>query len=303
MRKTVMIGTRGSRLARIQSESVLEALAKIYQETEFGLKTIVTTGDKKKSAPVESLPGWGAFVKEIQEALLSRQIDIAVHSLKDLPVEEVPGLKIAAIVRRMDPRDVLVSRAGRLAELPGASIIGTGSPRRTAQLAAQRPDLNIQNVRGNIDTRLAKVERGEYDAIILAAAGLLRLGLGDKITEYLPLDLFLPEAGQAALAVEVRADDREIIKMLQPLNDSVTERCIRAERQLLKAMGGGCTLALGTLATIQGRVLRLKAMAPGPQGLLSAEGSGDAARPEEIAEKLAQKLFSLGAVRVEQNKL
>lgn len=299
----VTVGTRGSRLARIQSQSVLDSLARIYPKIKFGLTAIVTTGDKKKSAPVDSLPGWGAFVKELQEALLDCQVDIAVHSLKDLPVDKVSGLTIAAIIRRLDPRDVLISGTGRLDKLPPASVIGTGSPRRTAQLMAYRPDLRIKNIRGNIDTRINKVEKGELDAIIVAAAGVLRSGRQDKIAEYLPLEHFLPEAGQAALAIEVRADNREMIEMVKPLNDEITACCVKAERQLLKAMGGGCALALGTLGTIVGNTLKLRAMAPGPDKLLFVEEYGDAASPEEVAEKLAKRLFSLGAIRVEQVKL
>jgi hydroxymethylbilane synthase len=302
MKRIVNIGTRRSRLAQNQSQSVLDDLSEIYQQITFGLTTIVTIGDKKKSTPVESLPSYGAFVKELQDALLSHKIDIAVHSLKDLPVDEAPGLAIAAVTKRLDPRDVLISRRGKLDDLPSNSVIGTGSPRRTFQLLSYRSNLKVQPIRGNIDTRLAKLDRGEFDAIIIAAAGLLRLKWEDKITEYLSLDHFLPEAGQAAMAIEVRADDQEMIELVKPLHDEVTSRCVAAERFLLKAMGGGCASALGTLGTIDGNILLLKGMAQGPGGLLVAQECGAVSNPEKVAEQLSLKLFSLGARREERHQ-
>jgi hydroxymethylbilane synthase len=295
MKPIVKIGSRSSQLAQIQSQSVLNDLSKIYQQTTFGLTTIVTSGDKKKSAPVESLPNYGVFVKELQDALLSRKIDIAVHSLKDLPVDEIPGLTIAAITQRLDPRDVLISNRGKLDDLPTNSIVGTGSPRRSFQLLAYRLDLKVKPLRGNIDSRLAKLAKGEFDAIIIAAAGLLRLKCENKITEYLSLEHFLPEAGQAALAIEVRADDQEMIEFVKPLNDDITSRCVAAERYLLKAMGGGCALALGTLCTFTNNNLLLKAMAQGSKGPLFGDDYGDSSNPEVIADRLSQKLIALGA--------
>jgi hydroxymethylbilane synthase len=302
VKKLVSIGTRRSRLAQVQSQWVLDALQKLYPETTFGLTTIVTTGDKNKTTPIEKLPIWGAFVKEIQDSLLNHKIDIAVHSLKDLPVEELSGLRIAAITQRIDPRDVLISRSGDLDSLPSGSLIGTGSPRRTAELLAYRPDLKAAKIRGNVDTRLKKLENGEFDAIIIAAAGLLRLGWKNKITQYLPLEHFLPEAGQAAMAVEVRADDQEMMEMIKPLNDNLTSLCVRAERSLLKEMGGGCSIALGTLATIEKDTLTLRSMFPGREHLLYAAEEGNALNPEGIARKLAQKLLNMGAIRAEQEK-
>ena len=303
MTKLVSIGTRRSRLAQVQSQSVLKALEKLRPEIAFGLTTIITIGDKDKTTPIEQLPTWGAFVKELQDALLNKKVDIAVHSLKDLPVEEVHGLRIAAITKRIDPRDVLVSRSGTLDRLPPNSIIGTGSPRRTVELLAYRPDLRVEKIRGNLDTRINKIEKGDFDGIIVAAAGLLRLGWENKITEYLSIEHFLPEAGQAALAIEVRADDKEMIEMVKPVNDIVTSRCVIAERYLLKAMGGGCSIAMGALATIEGNILRLRAMFPGKGKLLYAMESGDATNPEDIAGRLAHKLVAMGAIRPEQDKL
>jgi hydroxymethylbilane synthase len=303
MTKQVRIGTRRSKLAQVQSQYVLKELEKLHPEINFDLLTIMTTGDKNKTTPIEQFPTTGAFVKELQDALLKTEIDIAVHSLKDLPVEEIYGLRIAAITQRIDPRDVLVSRSGTLDSLPPNSFIGTGSPRRTLELLAYRPDLRVGKIRGNIDTRISKVEKGEFDGIIVAAAGLLRLGWENKITQYLPLEHFLPEAGQAALAIEVRADDTVLIDMVKHLNDTITFRCVTAERYLLKVMGGGCSIALGSLATIDGEVLTLRSMFPGKGKLLYATESGDAAKYEDIAEKLAQKLFKMGALRPEQDQV
>ena len=302
MTAIIKIGTRRSQLAQNQSQSVLNTLSKMYQSRTFGLTPIVTTGDKKKSMPVQSLPTYGAFVKELQEALLSHKIDIAVHSLKDLPVNEIPGLTIAAITQRLDPRDVLISNRFKLDELPANSIIGTGSPRRIFQLTAYRSDLKVKLLRGNIDSRLAKLAKGEFDAIILAAAGLLRLKWENKITEYLSLDHFLPEAGQAALAIEVRNDDQDMIEMVKALNDEITSGCVTAERHLLKAMGGGCALALGTLGTITGKELCLKAIAQGSNGPILAEEHGDISSPEKIAESLSRKLIASGAHHEEQRQ-
>jgi hydroxymethylbilane synthase len=272
----------------------------MYPDTVFTLQTITTEGDKKRSAPVESLTNRGAFVKEIQEALLSNQVDMAVHSLKDLPVDELPGLTIAAICQRLDPRDVLVSRAGQLKELPPNSTVGTGSPRRTAQLLAYRPDLVVKNIRGNINTRIARVERGEFAAIVVAAAGLIRLGFAGRISEYLPLEYFLPEAGQAALAVEIRTDDTHIAEMVKPLNEAITACCVTAERHLLKTLGGGCSLVLGALGTIDGATLKLKGMLPGASRLIFAEEAGPASKPQMIAEKLAKKLLGQDATQPEK---
>jgi hydroxymethylbilane synthase len=296
MRREVIIGTRGSRLAQVQSQWVLKALAAIYPDATFKSVTVVTVGDRNQTVPLELIPTWGAFVKELQEELLARKVDIAVHSLKDLPLAEVPGLTIGAIPRRADPRDVLVSRAGKLDELPPNSRLGTGSPRRTAQLMSYRQDLKIQGIRGNIDTRLNKIAKGEVDAVVLSAAGLIRLGWEEKITEYLPTTHFLPEAGQAAIAIEVRADDTEMIEVVRPLIDLDSARCVTAERTMVRELGGGCSVAMGALGVINGDVLLLRGMATGRKGLIYGEDQGDSSHSEEIGLKLARKLLALGAV-------
>ncbi len=291
MRRRITIGTRGSRLAVIQAESVLNALAGVNRETDFRLSMITTAGDRQKAGA--GIPaGSGIFVKELQQALLDGRVDLAVHSLKDLLVDEPAGLRIAAVTERLDPRDVLVSRGGKLKDLPAGSVIGTGSPRRAAQLLAYRSDLKVQSIRGNLDTRLAKVSGGKVDGIIVAAAGLIRLDFEDRITEYLPLEYFLPEPGQGTLAVEIRDGDSEALELMRLVHHEPTWHGVVAERAFLRAMGGGCASALASLGTVSGTDLSLQAMVPKPDGLRYAQETGSILAPEEVAERLAQKLLA-----------
>ncbi len=294
MRRQITIGTRGSRLAMIQAESVLTALVSIHSTIEFSLSKIITTGDRHQIVPADLTPSPGMFVKELRQAVLDGRVDMAIHSLKDLPVQEHEGLMIAAVTKRLDPRDVLVSRCGKLSELSPDSRIGTGSPRRAAQLLAYRSDLKVQSIRGNIDTRLDKVSRGEVDGIIVAAAGLIRLGCENKITEYFPLEHFLPEPGQGTLAVEVRASDRELLELIQPLHHEPTWQSVAAERAFVQAMGGGCSTAIASLGTVDGTTLRLRGMVSGSGKLHYAQELGSVAAPEKVAEKLAQRLLAVG---------
>jgi len=298
VRRQITIGTRGSRLAMIQAESVLVALAGIHNTIEFILSKITTTGDRHKITPAGRSPEYGMFVKEIQQALLDGRVDMAVHSLKDLPVQEPEGLTIAAVTERLDPRDVLVSRSGKLSDLPPDSAIGTGSPRRAAQLRAYRPDLKVQEIRGNIDTRLNKVSSGEVDGIIVAAAGLIRLGCEDKITEYLPLEHFLPEPGQGTLVIEIRADDREVLELVRPLHHEPAWQNVVAERAFVQVMGGGCSTAIAALGTIDGKTLSLQGMVTGPDRLYYAQETGNVLAPEQVAERLAQKLLAMEDVQI-----
>lgn len=297
MKKRLIIGTRGSRLAVIQAESVLTALASIHSTIEFSLSKITTTGDRQKIMPTDGNLSYGMFVKELQQAVLDGRVDLAVHSLKDLPVQETGGLAIAAVTKRLDPRDVLVSHFGKLREMPPNSIIGTGSPRRVAQLLGYRPDLKAQEIRGNVDTRLNKVSRGEVDGIIVAAAGLIRLGYEDKITEYLPLKYFLPEAGQGTLAIEARDGDGDISELVQPLYHEATWQSVVAERAFVRAVGGGCSAAIACLGTVDRTTLRLRGMVSGHDGLHYAQELGSILAPERVAEKLAQKLLAMRDVR------
>lgn len=297
MKKQITIGTRGSKLAEIQARWVLAKLASLYPETEFCLAMVVPIGDRKKSSPIGKIPARGVFVKELQKELLMGKIDMAVHSLKDLPLHSPKGLSLAAVTKRLDPRDVLVSRGERLKELASNSVVGTGSVRRERQLHAFRSDLQVRKIRGNIDTRLRLVSRREVDGIIVAAAGLIRLGWEDKITEILSVEHFLPEPGQGALALETRADDREVSALVKPLHHESTWKCVVAERAFAMALGAGCSAPVASLGTVNGTILRLRGMAAGPRGLLyaSEEGSVDSLR--QVAERLVNQLLERGAIR------
>ena len=247
MKGRILIGSRGSRLAEIQAGSVLNRLKQIYSDIEFDLLRIKTRGDEQGKIPIDKIDARGVFVKEIQEALLSGRIDIAVHSLKDMPVHSTEGLCLAAVTERLDPRDVFISKGKKLLELPADSVIGTGSPRRVAQLLDYRSDLKVVTIRGNVDTRLKKVSKGEIDGTIIAAAGIIRLGLEGSITEYLPVDHFLPQAAQGVLGIETRANDSEMLEIVRPLHHQQTWQSILAERAFLEAMGGGCSSAVACL--------------------------------------------------------
>jgi len=254
----VVIGTRGSLLALTQSAMVQERLQKLYPPVDFVIQKITTKGDRITDLPLPSFGGKGIFIKELETALLEREIDLAVHSFKDLPTEMEPGLEIAAMLEREDPRDVLVSRRGlRLDELSAGSKLGTGSPRRKAQLLHYRPDLQVLDMRGNVDTRLRKIEDGLYDGAIMAAAGLLRLGRQNIITEYLSPDISTPPVGQGAIAVETRSEDGgdSLVKggirdMVKALDHGPTRIALEAERAFLTKLGGGCLTPIGALARL-----------------------------------------------------
>lgn len=286
----------------IQAESVLNSLVGIHGTIEFSLSKITTAGDRQKHALIERIPGSGIFVKELQQALLDGRIDMAVHSLKDMPVQEHEGLTIAVVTERLDPRDVLVSRCGKLSGLPPDSLIGTSSPRRAAQLLAFRSDLKVQAIRGNVDTRLDKVSRGEVDGIVVAAAGMIRLGYEDKITEYLPLEHFLPEPGQGTLAIEIRANDSQLSELVQPLHHEPTWHSVVAERAFVRMMGGGCSTTIASLGTVSGTTLRLEGMVSCTGRLYYAQEAGNVLALEKVAEKLARKLLAMGNVKTTGKK-
>ncbi len=297
MRKKIIIGSRGSRLALTQAESVLSQLKEANPHLKFSLSKIVTEGDRNRRLSLDRMAGVGVFVKELEAALLDGRIDLAVHSLKDLPTEIPEGLYLAAVVERLDPRDILVSRSERLAELAPGSRIGTDSIRRTIQLVAYRPDLEVCSIRGNVDTRLRKVSSGELDGVILAATAMLRLGWADRITEYLPLEYFLPPAGQGALGMEIRANDEEIGEIVSRLNHQPTWQSVVAERTFLSALGGGCRAPIATLGTINGDTLNLMGMVSDASGkkILRASEEGSAATPEQLGIRLAHKMLKMGA--------
>jgi hydroxymethylbilane synthase len=293
--KVIRIGTRGSALALTQTEWVKRRL----EEHDPGLRVeiirIKTSGDRFLTGPVPL--GKGIFVKEIEEALLEKKIDLAVHSMKDLPTETTPGLTIAAAPEREDTRDVLVARApGGLKDLPRGARVGTGSLRRRAQLLHQRPDLSIEPIRGNVDTRLKKMDAGEIDGLIMAAAGLRRLGLSERINEYLAPEICLPAPAQGALALQTREND-SAVDTVAFLSHAPTMLEVTAERALLERLGGGCQLPIGARAWIEGDTLKLAAMVADPDGrkVLRQEHAGPRKSAERLGIELADRLLELGA--------
>lgn len=277
------IGTRGSALALAQTEQVLRKLRALDPSLPLETVIIRTSGDRGHRETR------GAFVKELQHALLEGEIDLAVHSLKDLPTDPVPGLRLAAVLEREDPRDALIARNGwTWATLPPGARIGTGSPRRTAQLRALRPDLVYLPLVGNVDTRLRRLEEGRYEAIVLAMAGLIRLGRADRATEVFPLEQLLPAPGQGAIALEIRADDERARMRVERLNHLPTWWAVMAERAFLRALGGGCRVPIAAHAEVRGDRLTLEGLVMAPDG---SRGIRDRVEgPAEAAEALGQAL-------------
>jgi hydroxymethylbilane synthase len=295
-KRTLTVGTRGSALALTQTESVIAALRVHHPGLDVHVTRISTKGDVMRDVPLAAIGGRGVFVDAIEEALREKKIDFAVHSAKDLPSRVPPDLAIAAFLERADPRDVLVSHAGSLHELPAGARVGTSSPRRVCLIHDQRPDVETLDLRGNVDTRLRKLDAGAYDAIVLAGAGLLRLGLEARVTEWLPVDWMLPSPGQGALAVEVRADDAEVRDLVRPLAHARTETALRAERAFLARLGLGCAAAVGAFASFdEGERLLLRAMIGTPDGRsvrgYDVSNSEDAV---ELGESLADRLLARG---------
>ncbi len=262
----MVIGTRASKLALWQSNHIRDRLLALHAGIEISLERISTKGDEIQDRPLAAIGRNSLFVAEIEDALRSGRIRLAVHSAKDLPSTLPPEFTIAAFTTRVDPRDVLVSKHGTLDQLPHGAKIGTSSPRRACQLKAARPDVICLDIRGNVDTRLAKLDRGEYDAIVLAAAGLERLGWSHVVTEWLEPDVMLPAVAQGILAVEARASDAEAIRLCAPLDDADARACAEAERAFLAAMGAGCNAPLAGFATLSGDTLSLSALIGAPDG-------------------------------------
>ena len=257
MNATVRVGSRGSGLALRQTEAVIAALRALHPSTDFVVETISSAGDEQPNAPLESL-GIGIFTTAIEAALAEGRIDLAVHSLKDLPTRTTPGLTVVPVLEREDPRDALVDRWGvTLLDLPEGARIGTSSPRRTAQLRHGRGDVRFLPIRGNVETRLEKAAGPDYDGTVLAAAGVRRLGLESKVSEYLSPHVCTPAPGQAALAAQVRSEDDDLLEAVRALVHGPTEAAVEAERALLRAAGGGCQLPIGALAEVDGDSLRL----------------------------------------------
>ena len=264
--KVIKVGTRGSDLALRQTEEVLDALRPIHPDLDFQVVTVRTQGDANPDKPLAGM-GLGIFVKEIERLLMGGDLDMAVHSLKDLPTVLPEGLVLGALLKRQDPRDVLVNRWNcRLGDLPQGARIGTSSPRRRAQLQNLCPQVTVLPIRGNVDTRLRKAQGEEYDGAVLAAAGLIRLGLTDHVAEYLSAQRFVPPPGQGVLAVEVRADDYSMVDLLRPIDHTETRLAATAERAFLEKLGGGCQIPVGAYARAVEDILLLTVFLSSPDG-------------------------------------
>lgn len=301
MRNDIIVGTRSSKLALWQADYVIRRLREQYPGIQVERRLMTTKGDKILDAPLAKIGGKGLFTKELEMEMLAGGIDIAVHSLKDMPTEVPEGLVITAITKRFDPGDAVVSPQYRtLAALPPGARVGTSSLRRRAQLLAARPDLTILDLRGNVNTRLKKLDAGEYDAIILASAGLKRLGFADRITDVLPAAMCLPAVGQGALAIETRADDAALRASLAFLQDEDTVRCARAERSFLRRVEGGCQVPVGVYAVEQAGGLTVEAVIASVDGkrLYRDRVAGDWTDAEALGCSLADRLLEAGGLAI-----
>lgn len=295
----LIFATRPSALARWQTQWVIQVLKNIHRDLQCEEKTITTQGDKILDKPLPEIGGKGLFTQELESELLSGSVHCAVHSLKDLPVENPAGLMIGCIPARAEVRDALISLNGfTLATLPKNASVGTSSLRRAAQLLSLRPDLRIQSLRGNVDTRLRKAREGQYDAIILAGAGLTRLGLEQHVAEWLPLDIMLPAPGQGALAVQCRADDPVTLDLLAPLEDESTRKAVTAERGFLSGLGGGCAVPVAAFANIKNQlstVVTLTGLVIAEDGTKPIKVTGEGLNALKLGNELAQQAISQGA--------
>lgn len=296
-----VLGTRGSALALRQTELVIESLRAAFPALALRWEVIRTVGDRHPQTHLEQLPGIGFFVKELEVALLAGEIDAAVHSMKDLPSVATDGLAIAAIPQREDPSDVLVARDGlTLDGLPSGARIGTSSPRRAALLLGRRPDVQVVPIRGNVETRIRKVDAGEVDAVCLAAAGLRRIGLATRITHWLPLDVALPAPGQGALGVQVRAADERARSVAAAADHPPSRYAVDAERALLRRLEAGCRLPVGAYAQAEGDRLTLRASVASPDGRRQITGTrvGTVGEREVVGTGLADELLARGAAKL-----
>ncbi len=298
MPNELRIGTRGSQLALFQANWVKDQLAHAHPDLRVSLIKIKTTGDKIQDAPLAKIGGKGLFVKEIEEALIQKRIDLAVHSIKDVPTEFPNGLHLSVITKREDPRDVFISREGRtLRVLPQSAKIGTSSLRRQAQLLHFRSDFELVSLRGNLDTRLKKLETMSLDGIVLALAGVRRLGLEEKITEIIPTEISLPAIGQGALGIETRQDDDEIEGQIRLLNDKHSWIAVSAERSFLKKLEGGCQVPIAAFAQTVGATLQIDGLVGTIDGkrIIRERLEGPVEKAEELGTELAEILLSKGA--------
>ncbi len=294
--------TRPSALARRQTQWVIAALQKIHPDLICEEKVITTQGDKILDKPLPEIGGKGVFTQELENELLSGAVHCAVHSLKDLPVENPDDLTVGCIPVRAEIRDALISKSGfTLTTLPQNAVVGTSSLRRAAQLLAIRPDLKTESLRGNVDTRLRKALDGQYDAIILAGAGLTRLGLEQRVTEWIPLDVMLPAPGQGALAVQCRADDQTTLSLLAALEDGSTRKCVTAERAFLSGLGGGCSVPVAAYAEVEGqksKVTTLTGLVISLDGMQIVKVTGQGTNALQLGNELAQQAIQQGASEI-----
>jgi hydroxymethylbilane synthase len=297
----MVIASRESALAMWQARHVQSRLEALYPGSKVSILGMTTQGDRLVAASLAKLGGKGLFVKELEEALAHGRADLAVHSMKDVPMHLPPGFTLAAILERADPRDAFVSaRYGALAELPEGARVGTSSLRRESQIRARYPHLRVEALRGNVPTRLRKLDEGQYDAIILAAAGLKRLGREDRITALLTPDECLPAAGQGALGLECRAERGDLRNLLAPLNHQPTALCVAAERAVSRALTGSCSVPLGAYAEVSGARMRVRGFVGAPDGsrMVSAEVEGAASEAEALGQALAGQLREKGAAEI-----
>ncbi|MEL7560415.1 hydroxymethylbilane synthase [Stutzerimonas chloritidismutans] len=304
MSREIRIATRKSALALWQAEYVKARLEAAHPHITVSLVPMVSRGDKLLDAPLAKIGGKGLFVKELETALMENEADIAVHSMKDVPMEFPEGLGLYCICEREDPRDAFVSNYyENFDALPPGAVVGTSSLRRQAQLLARRPDLKIQFLRGNVNTRLAKLDAGEYDAIILAAAGLIRLGFGERIRASISVEDSLPAGGQGAVGIECRTGDTELHELLQCMNDPHTALRVTAERALNRHLNGGCQVPIACYAVLEGNQLWLRGLVGQPDGalLLRAEGRAPSAEAEALGVRIAEELLQQGAGKILQD--
>lgn len=299
-RRSLRLGTRGSKLALCQTEQVASRLKQFFPDRSFTTVVIRTHGDRKQTQSLVNSET-GIFVRELESALENGHIDVAVHSLKDVPTDPVSGMTLMAVLDREDVRDVLVSRSGgSLAKLSSGARIGTSSPRRAAQIRASRSDIEVCPIRGNIDTRLRKVTDAAYDGVILAAAGLKRLGLLDQVSEFFEPTIFVPAPGQGALAVEARSDDEETLGLLQSLEAVETSVAVEAERAFLTELGGGCNVPVGAYGYVDDKILRICGLLASEDGseLYRTTVEGPTETPQQVGNMLYREMMSMGAGRL-----
>ena len=304
LEKTLKIATRQSPLALWQANYVKDSLQQLYPDLTVELVPMVTKGDVILDSPLAKIGGKGLFVKELENALLNKEADIAVHSMKDVPMQFPEGLGLAVICKREDPRDAFVSNSYRtFAELPQGAVVGTSSLRRQCQLKALRPDLDIRSLRGNVGTRLSKLDNGDYDAIILASAGLIRLGLADRIASFIEVEQSLPAAGQGAVGIECRTDDVQVKQLLAPLADAETTCCVLAERAMNNRLQGGCQVPIGGYAVLQQGQLYLRALVGDVDGsqIIRAEGKSGVENADVLGVQIAEQLLAQGADKILQS--